>query len=152
MHIRDLKKRLRLVATGDIPADLRDRLIRSIPDDFGEASSAKVGLWHRAVTSPKSRLAFAAVAADVLFAVLDFIGVAKLAVEVNELKLRKEEERFRNQLSTSYFVLQFQNDLATARNQYNKTLIDYALAVVEFQRARGTLLKDLNITIITKGN
>ena len=76
------------------------------------------------------------------------IDVGKLAVEVNELKLRKEEERFRNQLSTSYFVLQFQSDLATARNEYNKTMIDYTLAVAELQKARGTLLKDMNILII----
>ena len=80
------------------------------------------------------------------------IDVTKLAVEVDELKLRKEEERFRNQLSTSYFVLQFQTDLANSRNQYNKALMDYTMAVVELQRARGTLLKDLNVSIITVEN
>jgi len=76
------------------------------------------------------------------------IEVARLSVEVNELKLKMEEERFKNQLSTSYYVLQFQNDLVNARNGYNKSLIDYTISVVEFQRACGTLLDNLNISII----
>ena len=82
----------------------------------------------------------------------EMIDVARLSVEVNELKLKKEEERFRYQLSTSYYVLQFQTDLANARNLYNKALTDYTMAVVELQKARGTLLKDLNISIIAVEN
>ncbi len=80
------------------------------------------------------------------------IDVARLSVEVNELRLKNEEERFRNQLSTSYYVLQFQSDLSNARNIYNKALMDYTLAVAEFQKAKGTLLKDLNISIISDDN
>ncbi len=76
------------------------------------------------------------------------IDVARLSVEVNELRLKKEEERFRNQLSTSYYVLQFQSDLANARNIYNKALIDYIIAINELRKAKGTLLRDLNIDII----
>jgi len=80
------------------------------------------------------------------------IDVAELAVEVNELRLKMEEERFRNQLSTSYYVLQFQTDLANSRNLYNKALVDYTMAVVELQKARGTLLRDLNISIVILDN
>ena len=76
------------------------------------------------------------------------IDVAKLSVELNELKLKIEEEKFRNQLSSSYYVLEFQKDLANARNLYNKALMDYSQAVNDFRRAQGTLLRDLNITII----
>lgn len=76
------------------------------------------------------------------------IEVAGMAVEMNELKLRKEEERFRNQLSTSYLVLQYQTDLANARNLYNKALMDYTLSILDLRQAKGTLLKDLNIIII----
>ncbi|MFC1489749.1 TolC family protein [Candidatus Latescibacterota bacterium] len=75
------------------------------------------------------------------------IEVAKLSVDVNELKLKMEEERFRNQLSTSYYVLQFQNDLANARNQYNYALVDYMMSVAEFQRSSGVLLDSMNISI-----
>ncbi len=76
------------------------------------------------------------------------IDVSRLSVEVNELKLKMEEERFKNKLSTSYYVLLFQSDLANARNLYNKALVDYTMSVVEFQRACGRLLEDLNISII----
>ena len=80
------------------------------------------------------------------------VEVARLSVKVNGLKLNKEEERFRNQLSTSYFVLQFQTDFANARNLYNKALTDYTMAVVGLQKARGTLLRDLHISIIAEDN
>lgn len=78
------------------------------------------------------------------------IDVAKMTVEMNELKLRKEEERFRNHLSTSYLVLQYQTDLANARNLYNKALMDYTLSILDLRQSRGTLLKDLDINIIPK--
>jgi outer membrane protein TolC len=80
------------------------------------------------------------------------VDVAALSVEVNEMKLKKEEELFRNQLSTSYFVLQYQKDLANSRNLYQKALMDYTLSVLEYQRSRGTLLADLHVNILTTGN
>ncbi len=76
------------------------------------------------------------------------VDVARKNVEVDELKLKKEEERFRNKLSSSYYVLQFQRDLANSRNLYNRALIDYIMAVNDFNRARGMTLRDLNISII----
>jgi len=80
------------------------------------------------------------------------LDVAALSVEVNELKLKKEEERFRNHLSSSYLVLEYQKDLAGARNQYNQALRDYTMAVLEYQRSKGTLLNDMNVTIISRSN
>ncbi len=79
------------------------------------------------------------------------IEVAKLAVEANELKLRTEEEKFRNRLSTSYLVLQYQTDLANSRNLLNRAIMDYALSVLDLRCAKGTLLKDLNISILPAG-
>ena len=83
---------------------------------------------------------------------MEKLDVATLSIEVNELKLKQEVERFRNHLSTSYLVLEYQKDLANARNLYNKALMDYTMAVIEFQRSKGTLLKDLRVNIISKGN
>ncbi len=76
------------------------------------------------------------------------IDVARMAVEANEMKLRMEEEKFRNNLSTSYLVLQYQTDLANARSRYNRALVDYMLSILEFRRAKGTLLRDLDIRIV----
>lgn len=79
------------------------------------------------------------------------IDVARLAVEANELKLRTEEERYRNRLSTSYLVIQYQTDLANSRNLYYRALMDYILSVLELRQAKGTLLNDMNISIIPAG-
>jgi hypothetical protein len=46
-------------------------------------------------------------------------------------------------------VLLFQSDLATARNLYNRALVDYTMAVVELQRASGILLEQMNISIVS---
>ncbi|MCE5250016.1 TolC family protein, partial [bacterium] len=80
------------------------------------------------------------------------LDVAALTVEVNEMKLKKEEERFRNQLSTSYLVLQYQKELATTRYQYQKALMDYTISILEYQRSKGTLLSDHNVNIIPNAN
>ncbi len=77
------------------------------------------------------------------------VDVAQKNVSVNELKLKTEEERFKNKLSTSYYVLQYQTDLANSRNLYHKSIIDYTKAVNELKRAGGLLLRDHNISIVT---
>jgi outer membrane protein TolC len=79
----------------------------------------------------------------------DQIDAAKLTVELNELKLRMEEERFRNKLSSSYYVLQYQRDLATSRNTYNRALINYEQAIADYQRVRGTTLNDMHVSILS---
>jgi outer membrane protein TolC len=79
------------------------------------------------------------------------IEVARLTVEANELKLRTEEEKYRNHLSTSYLVIQYQTDLANSRNLYYRALMDYILSVLELRQAKGTLLNDMNISIIPAG-
>ncbi len=76
------------------------------------------------------------------------IEVARTEVEVNDRKLRTEEERYRNHLSTSYYVLQFQRDLADARGNLNRAVVDRLVAVAAFERARGTLLGDRDISIL----
>ena len=73
--------------------------------------------------------------------------VARLALEVNENKLKKEEEKFRNKLSSSYYVLQYQRDLADALNSYNKARLDYAVSVSVFYKASGMLLEKMNIKL-----
>jgi outer membrane protein len=80
------------------------------------------------------------------------IEVARMEVDVNEQKLRVEEERFRNKLSTSYYVLQFQRDLADSRNLLNRAIIDHLIARVELGRARGTLLGEQDVSILISVN
>ena len=74
-----------------------------------------------------------------------------LEVEVNRQKLDAEVERLHNGLSTSFLVLTYQNDLTNSLNLYNKTLIDHNMSVVSLQQTTGTLLRDLGITILDRG-
>ena len=80
------------------------------------------------------------------------IDVTRASVKVNELKLKRELELLYNQRTTSYYVLEFQRDLAEAKNSYNQALLDNLLATIEYQKARGSLLKDMNIAIVSLKN
>ena len=71
-----------------------------------------------------------------------------LSVEINTRKLEQETERYRNNMSTSYLVLEYQKDLADARTQYHKSLMDYNLALAKLKQSSGTLLRDMDITIL----
>jgi outer membrane protein TolC len=67
-----------------------------------------------------------------------------------ETQLRAEKERFAAGLSTNFFVLTRQNDLALARLTENAALTDYRKAITEFSRSAGTLLDDRKIRIEDK--
>lgn len=71
----------------------------------------------------------------------------KVARELAEKKLEAEEEKLRVGLSTNYFVLQYQRDLATAQTMELKAIIDYNLSSALLNRALGTSLKEKNISI-----
>lgn len=71
----------------------------------------------------------------------------KIARELAEKKLEAEEEKLRVGLSTNYFVLQYQRDLATAQTQELKAIIDYNLSLARLDRATGVSLKAKNIKV-----
>lgn len=71
----------------------------------------------------------------------------KVARELAGKKLEAEEEKLRVGLSTNYFVLQYQRDLANAQTQELKAIIDYNLSLARLDRATGVGLKAKNIKI-----
>jgi len=71
----------------------------------------------------------------------------KVARELAEKKLEAEEEKLRVGLSTNYYVLQYQRDLANAQTMELKAIIDYNLSLARFERATGVSLKTKNIKI-----
>ena len=71
----------------------------------------------------------------------------KVARELAEKKLEAEEEKLRVGLSTNYFVLQYQRDLANAQTMELKAIIDYNLSLDRLNRALGITLKEKNISI-----
>jgi len=93
------------------------------------------------------------VAVDVRNAVLTLdtaaqrIDAAKAGRAAAETQLGAEKERYGVGLSTNFFVLTRQNDLAQAVLTETAALTDYRKALTDFARATGTLLDERRIEI-----
>jgi len=61
---------------------------------------------------------------------------ALAARELAQIRLEAEQSRFDVGLSTNFFVVQAQRDLATAQNSELRALLDYRRALVDFQRVQ----------------
>jgi outer membrane protein len=61
---------------------------------------------------------------------------ARAARELAQTRLEAEQSRFDVGLSTNFFVVQAQRDLATAQSSELRALLDYRRALVDFQRAQ----------------
>jgi outer membrane protein TolC len=61
---------------------------------------------------------------------------ASAARGLAETRLMAEQSRFEVGLSTNFFVVQAQRDLATAQNSELRALLDYRRALVDFQRVQ----------------
>jgi HAE1 family hydrophobic/amphiphilic exporter-1 len=77
------------------------------------------------------------------------IEVAKASIEAAGIQLRAEQDRFDAGLTTNFFVLTRQNDLAQAELAEATAQADYRKAFAEYLRATGTLLAERNIVIET---
>ena len=71
----------------------------------------------------------------------------RLAKELAHKRLQAEEEKLRVGLSTNYFVLQYQRDLATQQSMELKALIDYNLSLAKLAQVTGVSLKNKNISL-----
>ena len=75
------------------------------------------------------------------------VQAARAGLDAAETQLRAEQVRFGVGLSTNFFVLTRQNDLAQAQLAEIRALTDYRNAVTEMARATGTLLRDRGIQV-----
>ncbi len=75
------------------------------------------------------------------------IEAAKAGREAAETQLRTEQERYGVGLSTNFFVLTRQNELAQASLTETAALTDYRRALTDFARATGNLLEERRIEI-----
>jgi HAE1 family hydrophobic/amphiphilic exporter-1 len=73
------------------------------------------------------------------------IQAARAGLAAAETQLRAEQDRFSVGLSTNFFVLTRQNDLAVAQLAEIAALTDYRKARTEVARASGSLLRDRGI-------
>jgi outer membrane protein TolC len=75
------------------------------------------------------------------------IAAARAGREAAEVQLQAEKDRYDAGLSTNFFVLTRQNDLAVAQVVEIAALADYQKARTEYARAVGTLLDDRAIAV-----
>jgi outer membrane protein len=79
------------------------------------------------------------------------VEAAQAASELAQKKLEAEQSKFEVGMSTNYFVVQAQRDLADARNSELRAVLNYRKALVELERLQETTLQNLNITLINAG-
>jgi len=77
------------------------------------------------------------------------ILTARAARESAEIQLAGEQKRYRTGLSTTFLVLQFQNQLVNARTAEIRAEANYNQAIANLQRATATTLRANNVTVKT---
>ncbi|MCX7626574.1 MAG: TolC family protein [Candidatus Sumerlaeaceae bacterium] len=74
------------------------------------------------------------------------IEVGMATVEFNREKVDTGMKRQAVGLATSFEVLRFQSDLASARSNLLRAVIEYNKSIIQLERAKGSLLENLGIT------
>lgn len=80
------------------------------------------------------------------------ITSAKVSRNLAEKNLDAERKKYDNGMSTSYQVLQIQNDLAQARSREVSAVVGYRRALAEYYRATGNLLHQNGIELVADGS
>lgn len=75
------------------------------------------------------------------------VSAAEANIVLQEKNEEAEQKRFENGMSTSFQVLEIQEDLATAKSQENRARVDYQKSLAALERAKGTLLEARNIQV-----
>ncbi len=76
------------------------------------------------------------------------VQAAQAAREFAQRQLEAEQSKFEVGMSTNYFVVQAQRDLATAQNNELQAVLAYRKSLVELERLQQTSLTTSNITIL----
>lgn len=77
------------------------------------------------------------------------VEAATAARELSQKRLEAEQSKFEVGISTNFFVVQAQRDLADAQNVELRALLDYRKALVDFERVQETSLARAGITVIS---
>ena len=116
----------------------------------GDVAIAKAQKSQAEILLARSRQAVAVEVRNAILALdtaAQRIDAAKAGRAAAETQLTAEKERFGVGLSTNFFVLTRQNDLATAVLAETAALTDYRKARTDYARAVGTLLDERRIEI-----
>ena len=75
------------------------------------------------------------------------VETARAAREAAEKQYQSEQRRFDSGLSTTYFVLERQNDLSASRGRELRAMTEYNKGISELQRVMGTTLTSANVEV-----
>jgi len=75
------------------------------------------------------------------------VKASQVSVRLQREKLEAEQKKFENGMSTSFQVLQFQDDLSNSETRENLAKADYNKALIELERVKGTLLARFDIKL-----
>ena len=78
------------------------------------------------------------------------IDSARISSKLARRNLDAERKRYENGLSTSFQVLEIQEDLSNARSREVSAVINYRRALSNYHRAVGTLLEDNAIEVVAE--
>ena len=79
---------------------------------------------------------------------IERVQAAQAAREFADRQREAEQSKFEVGMSTNYFVVQSQRDLATAQNNELQAILAYRRSVVELERLQQTSTSTANITIL----
>jgi outer membrane protein TolC len=79
---------------------------------------------------------------------IERVQAAQAARDLAQQQLDAENSKFAVGMSTNYFVISAQNQLATAQNNELQAILNYRKSLVDFDRLQQTTLQNLNITVV----
>ena len=79
------------------------------------------------------------------------MDAARAARELAQKRLEAEQSKFEVGMSTNFFVVQAQRDLADAENTYLRATLDYAQSAVDFERLQETSQSRASVTSVSSG-
>jgi outer membrane protein len=148
---------LRLLRDRDFPQwNLALTLSYPIGASLADANYARAQITVRQ-TQAQIRALELQVATDVTNAALlvesnqKRVDAARAARELVQRRLEAETSKFEVGLSTNFFVVQAQRDLAEAENIELRTRLDYQKSIVNFDRLQETSLGSAGISLVTTG-
>ena len=79
---------------------------------------------------------------------IERVQASQAARDLAQQQLDAENSKFAVGMSTNYFVINAQNQLATMQNNELQAILNYRKSLVDFDRLQQTTLQNLNITVV----
>ena len=77
------------------------------------------------------------------------VKAARVNVRLQQERLRAENKRYENGMTTTFNLFQFQDDLTQSESQVSLALVDYNKALIDLEAAKGTLPESRGVHVAT---